>query len=451
MKKLIAIAVVFALVAGAVFAEVAIGGAAGFGASIIAGDSTKKGKDDPKLFTGLNAHWLSLDAKWTAEDNTAGATIKINGDLNKGKKSTDFIPKLGGEIWWKPFSFVQIKWTNIEDVGVFAGYAGAVAWDYHSNSAAGNVAALWGLSGGWNSFSGSAIKSGVGFFGGIGGGGENVLALSLTPIDGLAFNFAWDLQGSYLDSLEPTKDFFKDTVIQVRYDIGGIGSIGVGFRGFSSWADKARWPGEISAHTLGIDFSLTAIDSMQITLGGKIPLAGRYGPNWAGWDKDQQKVSIPMELGLGFLLNQWANEPFKLFARAGAYLPSKKFSGYGWDWGANTLDTSNPWNFEGITAIGLDVNPSIEVAGIRVYFDVGAAIVTQKADDTIGRKKGTDFYWHLNPYMRKGFGIGDLYLGFYLWNGKGQPDSYESLPVIYGKDVTKIVNFGVPVFFTVWF
>ena len=428
MKKLIAIAVVFALVAGAAFAEAVIGGSVGFGARLIESDSqTMKdaGDKDPKLFTSLGAHWIGVNFKWTSDEIPAGAKIKINGDMNKSDPA-GATPKLGGDIWWQPIPQIKIHFTNVEDEGYLGGQGNAADWGYQSNSAANNVTAFWGNTGGWNSYSGSALKTGTGFFGGIGGGGQNVLLLTVTPVSFISVGFGWDLTGT-----NSTKDKLIGTVIRAEVKLpNGIGTVGIGFRAKDDYGGKDAWTQGLTAHTLGIDFGLGALQNlgMDIGVGAKIPLGGR--DNWGGWDKDADKIKIPMEIGAWFALNQWAGDPLKLFARLGVYLPSNEDR-----FGAR----------KDITAIGLDVNPSYDIGLFRVHFDVGAAMVLQKNNAT------KDFFWHFDPYIRKGLGgIGDLYFGINIWNGNGQ-DGYESIPTIQGKDTTKIVNFAIPLYFETFF
>ena len=408
MKKLIAIAVVFALVAVGAFAEANIGGGVGFGALLLAGDNSEKGDDDPAVFTNLNAHWTSVTFTWQSDDNVSGGKIKMNGTMNKKGGDGDPPGKLGGEIWWKPLDALKIGFINIEDEGKF-GRGNAIDWGYQSNSAAGNATTFWG--GGWNSFSNARVRSGVGFFGGAGGGGDaatsSLLYLSLTPVEGLAINLGWTSWGD-------TKELFKRTTAQLTYDISGIGNLAVSFKGKEGYATA----GYRSAETVAFDFSLSALEGMNIEIGAKIPIMGK---DWDG-EKD---LSFPMEIGLGFAMNQWSGDPLKLFSRVGVLLPSEDFGD--------------------ITAIGFDINPSYDVGIGRIYVDVGIALAMQKDNDY------SDFFWHLSPYLRKGIGVGDLYIGLSIWNGYPQ-DGYEGLWAIQkGDGYKELINFAVPLHFEISF
>jgi hypothetical protein len=305
----------------------------------------------------------------------------------------------------------------MQDEGVF-GRGGSVAWDYQSNSAADNVANHW--SGGWNSFSNASLRSGIGFFGGTGNGPS--LALSLFPIDGLALNYAIPL-GSDTD----TAITFKQSLVQLTYDISGIGSLAVSFKGYDDYSGLTGWALAIRAQTLAFDFHLSALEGMGIDIGAKIPVGGKLASGFGKDYDDADSVNMPVEIGIGYNLNQWASDPLKLFARVGVLLPTEDLGD--------------------ITAFGIDINPSYDIGIFRFYFDFGVAIVTQKDNDD------TDFFWHITPYLKKSLGIGDLYFGFNLWNGEGR-SGYEGLPTIQGKGDklgTNRINFVVPVLFEVSF
>jgi hypothetical protein len=85
----------------------------------------------------------------------------------------------------------------------------------------------------------------------------------------------------------------------------------------------------------------------------------------------------------------------------------------------------------------------------RIFFDFGIGMV-MKGDDT-------DLYWHFNPYLRKPLGIGDLYIGFNLWNGTGMGGygddypGYEAFPTIFGEDSTGVIKFAIPIYFEMGF
>ncbi|MDR0315561.1 MAG: hypothetical protein LBH97_01520 [Treponema sp.] len=420
MKKLIVFSLVFALITGAVFAQVSIGGSVGFGAQLIEGDSSEKGDDDPAIYTNLNAHWGEFHFVWASDDGAAGSKIKVNSDFNKDGGEGGFPLKMGGNVWWRPAEWVRLEFTNIEDEGVF-GRGNAIDWGYQANSSAGNANNLWG--GGWNSFSNAALRSGNGFFGGLGGNGENVLALSLFPIDGLAVNFAWDLA----NGAGGTEEFFKHTVAQITYDINGIGNLGVSFAAGDDYNGLDGWAGlNLTAHTFAVDFTLTMLQGMNVEVSGKIPLSGKKGGDV--YDNDADDFLIPIEVGLGYTLNQWSSEAFQLFARVGLLLPTDDYEA---------------------THIGIDINPSYDIGLFRVFFDLGMAMIMPKDSDF-----DTALFWHFTPYLKKSLGIGDLYVGFSLWNGASQ-GGYESVMTYWQNDDkdkgTGLINFAIPIYFEVAF
>jgi hypothetical protein len=432
MKKLIVFVTVFSLLASAAFAEASIGGSVGFGARVIQGDNSKKYEGDADVTTAVDAHWGELHFVWKNDENSAGAKVKINSDFQKdpsGNGHGEFPIMLGGNLWWRPFDFLRIEFTNLEDEGVM-GRGNAVDWGYNANSSPGNVTALWGDACGWNSYSNGALKRGTGFFGGIGGGGENVLFLSVTPIDGLAVNVAWALsplpdsgENNLITGSEDTLDLLNKTLAQITYEINGIGEIGLSVAATEGYDEMIAWAQQWTAHTLAADFTLTKIEGMSIEIGGKVPLVGKIGNR----DDKNNDIKIPAEIGVGYTLNQWdGSKPFHLYSRLGVLLRTDDYQA---------------------SHFGLDINPSYDVNGMfRVFAEMGfAMILPEKADN--------NFFWHFSPYIRKGIGIGDFYAGFSIWNGK-QNGGYQSVLTYYQKNVAEevgLINWAIPIYFEVSF
>jgi hypothetical protein len=427
MKKLIAISVVFALLATFAFAEASIGGGVGFGMKIIHDDSTKRYEDDDALFTSMGDHWVGINFNWQNDEGTAGGKIKVNGDTNKANPGDGV--KLGGRIWWRPLELLKLEFTDLEDEGVM-GRGNCIDWGYQATSAAGPITALWG--GGWNSFSNAILRTGHGFYGGIGGGGDQVLALNLMPpVEGLKVNLAWAV-----NQANTTEDFFRQTYAQILFGLNGIGEFGV------HYGHKAvNW--YMPAHIIAFDFSLWALDGKGLEISASIPIFEQEFLN----DNPGTQANPPVEIGLGFHMNQWSGEAFHLYARAGILLPVED------NWGGT----------QDLTAFAIDINPSYNLGMFRVFFDFGFGIASQDVRDGDGDVTGqdVDFFWHFSPYIRKSLGIGDLYVGFALWNGTDR-GGYETMPwAIQGSSANSkfsedpigidIVNFAIPIFFEISF
>jgi hypothetical protein len=416
MKKLIAILAVFALLTTAVFADVNFGGSIGMGAILLQGDTT----DDSDITADMAAMWSSLWWNWSNDDNTAGAKIGIDADL--GDIDTNGGDGFAGNLWWRPIQ--QIKLDVFKDDGAF--YRGnAIAWGYHANSAAGNVATIgdWNDSG-WNSFSGGVLSGdcNVGFFRGYMGDG---MALHIYPMDGLELGLGLPFGGA-LEDINITG--------HLGYTINGIGKLNASFRRNYDFASWVGWEGNLRAPTVGIDFTTWALPGINIEIGALIPLKGEFLAGW-WYDEFDNETDLPISIGVGFTMNQWSGEAFHLYARAGVMLPADlkiNFDGYPWGGGEFYADYSDTM------VIGLGINPSYGMDFGRIYFDFGIGMV-MKGDDS-------DLYWHFNPYLRKSLGIGDLYVGFNLWNGTGM-GGYEAFPTIFGEDSTGVINFALPIYF----
>jgi hypothetical protein len=373
--------------------------------------------------------WSSLWWNWSNDDNTAGASMGIDADLGDidGNGGDGF----SGSLWWRPIR--QIKIDVFHDDGAF--YRGnAISWGYHANSAAGNVATIgeWNNSG-WNSFSGGVLSgdNNVGFFRGYFGKG---MALHIYPIDGLELGVGLPLGGAWEDI---------NITAHLGYEINGIGKFNASFRREYDFASWVQWEGKLVAPTIGVDFTTWALPGINIEVGALIPLKGEFLAGW-WYDDFDNEVDLPISIGVGFTMNQWSGEAFHLYARVGVMLPADfkiNFGGYPWD--DPPGDNAFAVDYSDTMVIGLGINPSYAIDGVgRFFFDFGVGVV-MKGDDT-------DLYWHFNPYLRKSLGVGDLYVGFNIWNGVGM-GGYEAFPTIFGKDATDHINFAIPIYFEMGF
>jgi len=218
MKKLIAISVVFALVAGAAFAADVSVDVFG-GVSLIKGDT---GKD------GIDAKLVDKDGKPGATDSHKPAVsgqlnrvrIEGSGENDEGSFGAWARFETGawwgagsntvsgvGTVWWKPLDPVKLTIGRNPD-GLF-GADGITRWGFYQNAnEVGVTKEAWNFD--------------PSFYGGWGDGGA---ILTLTPVEPLAINLAIP----YFAGGEP-KDAYMKSTLQVAYDIEGIGKFAITYK-----------------------------------------------------------------------------------------------------------------------------------------------------------------------------------------------------------------------------
>ena len=416
MKKLIAISVVFVLLASAAFADVTIGGLAHGQAVLASGSSVE---DTDPMSGGW--HQGRLYGSFTNDEGTFGAYVRVQSNAT----------------WWQPAAFAYSWWQPIPQVKLQVGqdFDGAIArdflvgWGYNWNDAEDYVA-----SAGYSYING--LGRSTGFYGGWDVAGS---LLTLSPIDGLAVNLAIPFGGG------TTEDMFKKLVAQITYNIDGVGEAaftfqsGLGYEFIPSWQEEVGtgfvnvnpgtgvvtpgqlWDGnDIEIPVYGgwvggpiedpskiyLSFFLTALDGMAVNIGlaYTLPYQVKY-TNWQG--SFDYTVNSPIEIGLGFAMNQWSSEAFRLNARIGAALGGSKVH--------KGVDTA----FDDPLELGLSIMPSYDVGPFIFYFNVGIGLTAETTElkekgMVIRPKADSVFGWYVNPYITKSVGGGTFFAGVTL-------------------------------------
>ena len=231
MKKLIVFSVVFALVAGAAFAEVSFGGTVFGKVDVVGGSSVK----DSDITAGGGMGRINVDASAESEDGTFGGWMRFRaGGYGAGASGW-------GLAWWKPIEMVKFQIGNNPD-GIFD-TSHMTRWGFYQ--VAGDVGVVnagnaWG--GGLGGFTGgdslenlakyfdpnekdkpglASATSDFVFFGGFGGFGA---MLSITPIDLLALNFVFPYAGG------PAENTYKKLIAQAVVNLDGIGQFSLTYQ-----------------------------------------------------------------------------------------------------------------------------------------------------------------------------------------------------------------------------
>ena len=361
MKKLIAISVVFALVAGTAFA-VDLGGA------VIGAVDVASGGEDPDLFTGGLGR-IRLEGSGDAEIGigTVGGWLRydiagtylpasfVNPSANPWDADVR-LSQLWGLAWWQPIDALKIQIGGNPDGHYDTSHIGRYGFYAQANEIG-----LVNSDGNWG---GTSFDKGV--FGG--GFGYNHFALIITPMDALSINVALPLNKEPVGDDKQPAVVFKSALFQANYaaDFGAIHLTYVG-----------QGPGDKIGTIYGSAF-LGMIENLGLELGLGFTAVK------ADTDKD------PLGIALGASYNAGA---FGVKLRGIFEIPME----------------------DGDVAVRVDVLPSFAINdSVTAFADLG--IYLTGADE--------QFAWHFAPYVRIGAEWGPgFYAGFKLNNGGGEKDA----------------------------
>ena len=506
MKKLIVFSVIFALVAGSVFAadvSVEVHGKA----ELLKGNDVKENveKDKTKAPDYQNANKNSdsfgigrvrMSASGATEDGTIGGSLRY-----------DAGGSAAGWVWWKPVDAFKLQIGTNPD-GEF-GLDGVAGWGFHmlANEVLPELNGhIWSVGGAYDGsgYTLLPVKYRDAFFGGWGG----AVMFTVAPVEGLTVNIGLPLgtnDAAY-------KDYLKFTA-QVKYDIGGVGTAGItyqnglghedgkienilvgtkgtptdGVPGVPIYDDKGEiigktpgTPGSDGAPTTGtplkvymgdtndpsklfIYFGLTSIENLGIDVGVGLTLPSDVVHTEKYQTADDKKKAeettvtknYPVSAGLGVNFSSGA---LGVKARVlGVFAGSTvtEVTTYAADGSKKTISDERG---DGLTML-IDVMPSFAVnEKMTAYLSLGTGFKTgwdvlDKVED--GKKiykqeTRSEFAWHINPYVAitPSYWNGTFFAGFRL----DSPITRYNTPDKDGKEVmTRIVNWSIPVGITVSF
>ena len=423
MKKLIAIAVVFALVAGAAFAETSVSGTidtritvvnannqedsdATIGGSVADGYVQLSGQDDDGKFGGL----VRVRANETGDISES----EVDPTVNNGKHSHSWSGGFHRAFaWWQPIPQLRIFLGHDLD-GKF-GTDPLTAWGFHQGGE-GFVSRhdwdFWRMvfPGNWDGFG---------------------LAFSIYPAPGIDINLVvptgvpeWYPGATSKSGASLT---FKQLPAALRLETGiGIPDIG---KIYISWiGPRDEFKDNKKLGQIGGSFQFTMVEGLNLQAGvsailrNKSDDAGHYG----AFDPNGDDVKYPLAIGLAA---HFSSGDFGVKFRSAFVLNSVagfRTTDDTWRYrvhGNNTWEPFNPG-----TLITFNVMPFYNLGVMTAYLDIGADIGTPKDGDA------NIFFW-LNPYVRKSIGPGAIRAGIMV---EIDPD-----PV-----ADTVVNFRIPVQFT---
>jgi hypothetical protein len=406
MKKLIAFLVVFALLAGSVFA-VDLGGMVFGSVTLLGGSSVKvpNVNDPTEEASDVNASGamgpIRIQGAGEAGDNFGGW---LRADAGKGHDE-QFLTKWFGIAWWKPIEQLKVSIGGNPDS--HWGKDGVAAWMfYQMGSDAGVVTEPWAFG---DSFYG-------GFF------DRAALMLEITPMDMLAFNIGIPFSKGMSFDLDKAKKgedqgiygagevfFHSHAQLALNLNFGTIALTYVGGTNNKSRVDYNEAASDNSK--IYAYFGLTMIDNLGIDVGIGFPFPNK--------DDDKNTVQKPIAAGLGV---KFATDVFGV-----------KFRAQGTFAGGVTPDGGD--RIKDPFVLDLDVLPYYVMnENMSIFLSAGLKMtVPDEGDSVVG--------FHINPYIQVGPEWGpSFWAGFRLWtDGDKDPD-----------DKT-IMNWAIPIGLTVSF
>jgi len=290
MKKIIAISVMLALIAGVVFAETSVGGSLETRYKLAKQEGGEK--DDPKS-GGLEYGDRFVTLTGQNSDGTLGGHFR----LGEGWSGDD-VKFYKAYTWWKPIE--QVKITLGKDGDGWLGVDDVVGWGFHKGEQGYLNFHDWDL---WGGLFGKGMGDG--------------LLLSFYPIEGLDINLSLGKGEKWLtDSASKAYDgkIPSDLALQINYNISDIGKItfvyqGAGRGGFTyknaltdAWGMSNGL--EIADQQIGASFLLTAVENLQVKVGGSYITADPDGLAEAGLGVDWNGDGFGARFRLGAILYQ---------------------------------------------------------------------------------------------------------------------------------------------------
>jgi len=461
MKKLIVLSVIFALVAGSVFAaDVSV---TVFGkADLFAGSNEEKVdqmKDGKPTYTtkdhvqaGEDIGRIRIDASGATEDGTVGGYLRFEGDDINGSSGG---VSAWGYVFYKPADILKITFGSNGYDGFF-GLDGVARWNYYQL-------------GGDVGFIPESWKFGESFYGGWHDGGKGGLILTSNPVEALEINIAFPITGS-----APAYQKYQRFVIQAKYNLEGLGTAGLTFSndtlyehdgstdnvgGFKLASGTNNDNGKIWAY-----FGLTSIENLGIDVGIGYQFPDSYyvydinEPSGGKKNGIESTFTVNNPIALGVAAN-FSSGALGVKARVQAQFLGNNvqdFTVYTNGDSKSKTYTSDPYGLNMV----IDVQPSFAInekltayLSTGVYFVTGEEYVDKYNDDgdpVFAKETRSLVGWHLQPYVviTPSYWNGAFYAGIRLESP--QPNPFDGPSGVYyngekGDVRNRILNWSIPI------
>jgi len=402
MKKLIAIAVLFAIVAGAAFAETAVSGNITTRARLFEVGFGNDSNGDPKkptIYGEVETAYVQVSGQ--NDDGTYGGLARIRSNDGTGKYHRAF-------AWWQPIPQLRVFLGQDPD-GKF-GSDQLVSWPHHQGQEDWAHHHNWGN---WrNVFPGNWDKFGLAFTvkpaQGVelnltvpmGGFGQDSTAWSGgTNINGLR---SWEgtygnrlLEDVLFGSLQLSTNFAIPDIGKIFFVIRGPGWDSDGnVRGGSSIfaEDYGKAKGENFGYT-GLSFLVTAVEGLQAQLGAAMTIPDSDGGEY------------PFNLGLAA---HYVSGDFGIKFRS-------RF----------VFGAGSPASFnKDAVVIDADIMPWYNLGVLRAFLNIGFSVTDSGAANT----DPVAALW-VNPYIRVPLSGGEIRLGVWIEDPNLDVDDNATLKV----------------------
>jgi hypothetical protein len=317
MKKIIAISVMFVLIAGAAFADTSLGG----NMRITANLASQSPAQDDAVAGDVHVFDSNLSANWSGDN--AGGMMRFHafGSDSGVVSKIDWTPDFFGFVWWKPIDEFRLQIGKNAD-GDW-GHNQITGWGY--NAEAQNGAAVDQYRG----IGGNAVVARTAAW--WGGFNSMGITLSFFPAQGVDINI-----GVPMASQRDASVTYSNSKINVKADIPDIGTVRV-----AADLNKANKDADLllKGH---LAFYLSAIENIGLEVG-------------FGFIQDN-KDDNHMEFGLGF---RTTADDFGLKARVGFVMKDKDKGG---------------------SQLGIGVLPSYNVGSFKFFFNAGFGMNLDKEE-----------------------------------------------------------------------
>jgi len=424
MKKLIAIAVVFALVMGGVFAETSV---SGFAVGRVVLGSGETGKDT--MTKGEGSARIKVSGK--NEDGTFGGEFRFDGSTWWGSGS--FLRDGRANAWWKPIDILKIQLGPGLDGSFGIGNAGT-GWGFYSGA---NDLDIWNYAG----FNGDT-------FGQYNGNGSLGLLLSVYPISNLEVNMVVPFSGD-----QKVLDVYQKIYAEVAYKIDGIGKVVLGYKSDTGALSKGlRVPAaDQTAYNNALDDAFNSWRSNggaydpPAAIAPTQPYINKNNPTKIGFSFDLSALS-GMGLNMALALNtglptantdQFLKRTHPLYAQFGAGFTAAdfnvKFRFIGQFLGKTTTTTASAETVEKDPAfIILGLFPNYKVSG-NLFVGFGFDVKVAGIDDDDATPN--TITWHSSPFVQYQAGPGKFQVGLNVGNKTGEKDKLQwDIPLRIGFD-----------------
>jgi hypothetical protein len=386
MKKIIAISVMFVLIAGAAFADTSVGGNLRLGADL----AKDKGTGDDVRAGRMWVNDANTKVEWSGDN--AGGLMKLHswGRDNDVPVAPWWAPDIFTFVWWKPMDALRIQFGKNAD-GDF-GHAQITGWGFNAESQA--SVALDQHSAGYQL---NGTQSVLGRTCGAWWGGFDVLgtAITISPMPGFDINLCIPMASESTLAV-----FYSNTKINFKYDLPDIGTIRL-----AADLNKANKDADLIPN-IYFAFYLSAIEGMGIELG-----VGSFKSE-KGTEKDGKPIkNDSLAVGIGYSLTA---DDLGLKARIGFIPQIGKVQG----------------EAQKGMLLGINILPSYNLGALTVFVNAGFGTAFGLPE---GAKASyfTDFYF--NPYIAVPLNAGKFYAGIKFLQGAetaaGKPDAKWSIPI----------------------